>query len=112
MAVKTVGKYDPREIFFLFEEQLYTTEANTIYEFLMWVFKNNKTFGSGNYEEVFKEFIKSTTKYSLKCGYYKKSFPTIQKLIDDVIESGMDPNYYITCNGKATKEKAIDLIQF
>tara|TARA_R110000868_G_scaffold307992_1_gene569603 strand:+ start:433 stop:588 length:156 start_codon:yes stop_codon:yes gene_type:complete len=50
--------------------------------------------------------------YSLKCSYYKKQFETIQELIDDIMISGMDPNYKITYNGKVTPTKAIDLIQF
>jgi len=50
--------------------------------------------------------------YSLKCSYYKKEFSSIDELIDDVILSGMDPNYEITFNGRGTGEFAIDLIQF
>lgn len=50
--------------------------------------------------------------YSLKCNYYNRQFKTIDELIDDIANSGMDPNYEITFNGKVTGEKAIDLIQF
>lgn len=50
--------------------------------------------------------------YSLKCSYYKKQFATVDELINDVITSGMDPNYEITYKGKGTGEMAIDLIQF
>jgi len=50
--------------------------------------------------------------YSLDCNYYKKKFNTITELINDVILSGMDPNYEITRNGKGTGEMMIDLIQF
>ena len=50
--------------------------------------------------------------YSLKCSYYKKSFKTLKELINDIIESGMDPNYMITRDGKIIGEKAIDQIQF
>ena len=49
--------------------------------------------------------------YSLKCSYYDKSFRTIEELIDDVISSGMDPNYEITKDGKGTGEELISLIQ-
>ena len=49
--------------------------------------------------------------YSLKCSYYDKSFRSIEELIDDVISSGMDPNYEITYNGKGTGEELISLIQ-
>lgn len=50
--------------------------------------------------------------YSLDCSYYHKEFPTLDELINDVITSGMDPNYEITRNGEGTGEQAIDLIQF
>ena len=50
--------------------------------------------------------------YSLKCKYYTKEFKSIDELIDDVINSGMDPNYEITRDGKGIGERAIDLIQF
>ena len=50
--------------------------------------------------------------YSLKCSYYKKEFNTIDELIDDVMYSGMDPNYEITKNGVGTGEYAIELIQY
>ena len=49
--------------------------------------------------------------YSLDCSYYKKEFSTIDELIEDVINSGMDPNYSITVDGKPTGEELIDLIQ-
>jgi len=51
-------------------------------------------------------------KYSLKCNYYTKEFPTVQELIDDIMESGMDPNYEITKNGKGMGEDASDFIVF
>lgn len=50
--------------------------------------------------------------YSLDCDYFTKDFPTIGDLINYIIESGMDPNYEITKNGKPTGSQAIDLIQF
>jgi hypothetical protein len=50
--------------------------------------------------------------YGLKCDYYTKQFNTIDELIDDVMTSGMDPNYEITRNGKGTGEQLSDLIQY
>ena len=50
--------------------------------------------------------------YSLDCSYYTESFDTINQLIDDVVSSGMDPNYEITRNGFKTGECVIDLIVF
>lgn len=50
--------------------------------------------------------------YSLKCKYYKKEFKSIDELINDVVKSGMDPNYEITRDGKGIGKRAIDLIQF
>jgi len=34
--------------------------------------------------------------YSLKCDYYEKQFNYLHDLVDDVMMSGMDPNYEIT----------------
>ena len=50
--------------------------------------------------------------YSIDCKYYNKSFNYINDLIDDIIESGQDPNYDITFNGQTTGEMVIDLIEF
>ena len=50
--------------------------------------------------------------YSLKCNYYEKEFNTIDELIDNVMMSGMDPNYEITRDGKGTGEYVSDLIQY
>ena len=55
---------------------------------------------------------KQTNMYGLNCSYYTKTFPTLDALLNDIITSGMDPNYEITFNGKGTGEEAIDLIQF
>jgi hypothetical protein len=33
--------------------------------------------------------------YSLKCDYYKKEFNYLHELVDDVLMSGMDPDYEI-----------------
>jgi len=54
---------------------------------------------------------KPTNMYSLNCTYYTKEFRTIDALINDIMESGMDPNYEITFNGKPTGEIVFDLIQ-
>jgi len=50
--------------------------------------------------------------YSLDCSYYTKQFPSIDLLLQDIISCGMDPNYYITYDGKSIGDQAIDLIQF
>jgi len=63
--------------------------------------------------QLFENFSLDKSKgYSLDCSYYEKSFPTMEELIDDVMISGMDPNYEITYNGRGTGEMAIDQIQF
>jgi hypothetical protein len=49
--------------------------------------------------------------YSLNCNYYDKEFETINELINDVMISGMDPNYEITKNGKGTGEYVIEYIE-
>ena len=50
--------------------------------------------------------------YSLDCVYYEKEFTSVSELIDDVVSSGMDPNYEITRNGRTTGEMLIDLIGY
>ena len=50
--------------------------------------------------------------YSLKCDYYQKEFNYLHELVDDVVMSGMDPDYEITKNGIGTGEMVIDLIGF
>jgi hypothetical protein len=49
--------------------------------------------------------------YGLKCDYYKSKFETLEALLQDIISSGMDPNYLITRDGKSIGEYASDLIQ-
>ena len=48
--------------------------------------------------------------YSLDCSYYNKKFITLDELLDDIVSSGMDPNYEITKNNKGTGELAIELM--
>jgi hypothetical protein len=50
--------------------------------------------------------------YSLKCSYYTKEFSSIDELVNDVIISGMDPNYEVIFNGKGMGEEVINYIQF
>lgn len=50
--------------------------------------------------------------YSLDCSYYDKEFDSINELVDDIMASGMDPNYEITKNGKGIGEEAIEFIVF
>jgi hypothetical protein len=50
--------------------------------------------------------------YTLDCSYYTKSFDSIDELINDVITSGMDPNYEIVYDGEPTGEWLIDLVSF
>jgi hypothetical protein len=50
--------------------------------------------------------------YSLDCNYYTKQFNSLNELIDDVMMSGMDPNYEITKDNVGIDELAIDHISF
>ena len=50
--------------------------------------------------------------YSLDCPYYKDEFDTLDELINNVIETGMDPNYKITKNGVGTGEDIVELIMY
>ena len=62
--------------------------------------------------EISKEINEEVKKdqYSLDCSYYNKSFSDVNDLINDIISSGMDPNYEITWNGIPTTEMASDFI--
>lgn len=48
--------------------------------------------------------------YSLNCNYYSRSFESLDDLLDDVMSSGMDPNYEITRDGEGIGETAWDHI--
>lgn len=48
--------------------------------------------------------------WGLDCSYYKKTFDTLNELIEDVRTSGMDPNYEVTRDGVGTGEDAWDHI--
>ena len=50
--------------------------------------------------------------YSLDCEYFTKEFPTLDKLLEYIVESGMDPNYEITFNGQATGKQVSELLTF
>ena len=50
--------------------------------------------------------------YSLNCDYYQKEFNYLHELIDDVLMSGMDPNYEITKNGVGIKEMLNEIIGY
>jgi hypothetical protein len=63
-------------------------------------------------EIVYSSIKKEKKMYSLKCDYYKKEFNYLHELVDDVLMSGMDPDYEITKNGVGINEKVIDLIKF
>ena len=47
--------------------------------------------------------------YSLDCSYYTKEFSTMEELMEDVLASGMDPNYDLLKNGKKTGNTLADL---
>ena len=45
-------------------------------------------------------------------NYYQKEFNYLHELVDDVLMSGMDPNYEITRNGVGMKEMLNELIGY
>jgi len=45
--------------------------------------------------------------YSLNCSYYNEEWSTLNELIDDVVSSGMDPNYEITFNGNVIEGETL-----
>ena len=48
--------------------------------------------------------------YGLDCSNYQSTFPTLNQLLDGIMESGQDPNYEIVKNGEGTGETAWDHI--
>jgi len=50
--------------------------------------------------------------YSLDCDYYEKEFDTLDLLIEAIMESGMDPSFEVTKNGKGIGESARDFLSF
>ena len=48
--------------------------------------------------------------YSLDCEYFTKEFPTLDKLLEYIVESGMDPNYGILKNGRTTMLTAAEAL--
>ena len=75
--------------------------------------KTNIAFYQKKIEEIKLEIKNMQPKkiYSLKCNYYSKKFPSINELVQDVMDSGMDPSYMITLNGKSIGEKPMDHMQ-
>ena len=57
-----------------------------------------------------RKYKKIKRMYSLYCSYYTKSFSDVNDLINDIISSGMDPNYEITFNGKGTGEELFEIM--
>jgi hypothetical protein len=49
--------------------------------------------------------------YTLDCAYYTKSFSSLNELLDDILNSGMDPNYQIIKNNIPMGETAWDLLE-
>ena len=50
--------------------------------------------------------------YTLDCPYYTSEFKSISELIQNVLMTGMDPNYEILKDGKKTGEILADLLVF
>ena len=60
-AVKTSGTYDPAKNMFMIEKDMTCGEYNLIQACLNWLYKNNKTISSDNYEKRFTEFAAYTS---------------------------------------------------
>lgn len=48
--------------------------------------------------------------YRLECPFYKKEFRSLDDLLQDVLESGMDPNYEIYKDDQPTGQMVTDFI--
>jgi hypothetical protein len=80
---------------------------------IQFMLAKNIDFEERNRETYIHIIIKNNNNmYSLKCSYYEKEFDSINELVDDVMASGMDPNYEITKDGKGIGEEVIDYIVF
>lgn len=60
---------------------------------------------------IFNHNLKTKDMWSLNCEYYTKEFPTLEALLENIVMSGMDPNYEVTRDGKGIGEEAIDFIR-
>lgn len=56
IGVKQYGSFDPEIALCGVEEQMTGKEATTAFEFLSWVYKNKKVFGTATIDERFEEF--------------------------------------------------------
>ncbi len=57
-AVQTSGTYNPNENMYIIEEELTSNEFEVIRSFLSWCHLNNKTFGWGNYQKVYEQYLR------------------------------------------------------
>lgn len=48
--------------------------------------------------------------YSLDCEYYDYKSHSLEGLLENIMETGMDPNYEVTFNGKGLGETAWQLM--
>lgn len=62
IGIKQHGTYDPDTALAMVEEQMTIKEAVLANDFLAWVHKNGKGFGTANIDKVFAEFKKSEVK--------------------------------------------------
>ena len=63
-GIKGTGSFNPKENFYWFEEELFIDELDIIWEFLAWCHAGGtkRSFGRGNYEERFKDFLNDRNK--------------------------------------------------
>jgi hypothetical protein len=57
-GLKMAGTYDPTEVFIFIEEDLYVKDTPVIERFLRWCHESGRTFGPGNVDERFTEYLK------------------------------------------------------
>ena len=62
------------------------------------------------YIESFSEIEEVELPYSIDCEYYKNKFETLDDLVNEIQNSGMDPNYEIMKNGIGQGETVWDHI--
>lgn len=59
LGVQRAGRYNTEEVLSHVEERMSFTESVTAEKFLNWAAENKKTFGHGNIDAVYAEFVKT-----------------------------------------------------
>jgi len=59
-SVKTCGSYHPDDLMYMIEEDMTPESYDKVYGFLSWLTDNDRKFGHGNIDEVFREYVRQS----------------------------------------------------